>query len=156
MHRRDRYQKVLAVSLALVLLFTACHHETEQDRVKKVVLSVQKDAEAKQIRSVLDRIARNYRDPQGNDYDGIKGLLAYYFFRHQAISVYIPDIAVTVSEGTAQATFQAILTGRDAGSGGTVIPEALGMYTFTVALVKVKSEWLVSSAKWERAAEQGP
>lgn len=140
---------VLSVSLA-----PACWKQTEEDRVKKVLTSIQAAAEEKKVASVLDHVSKAYLDPQGNDYNGVKGILAFYFFRHQKVSVYMPNIDVVVNGAEARALFQAILTGRGTGeSAGTILPEALGAYNFEVHLKKEKDEWKVTSAKWERAGE---
>jgi len=145
---------LLYILLAVLLLFPACHKETEEDKVKKVVTSVQQAAEEKKIRSVLDHISKSYQDPQGNDYNGIKGLLAFYFFRHQKVSVYMPNIDIVVTGPTAKALFQAILTGRGTGeAAGGILPEALGVYNFEVLLAKEDGSWKVTSAMWERAGE---
>ncbi len=137
-----------------VLLLSACSKSTEEDKVKKVVTSVQQAAEEKKIGAVLEHISKTYRDPQGNDYNGIKGLLAFYFFRHQKVSVYMPNIDIVVTGPTAKAVFQAILTGRGTGeTAGGILPEALGAYNFEVLLNKEDGAWKVTSAKWERAGE---
>jgi hypothetical protein len=137
-----------------VLLLSACSKETEEDKVKKVVTSVQKAAEEKKIGAVLEHVSKTYRDPQGNDYNGIKGLLAFYFFRHQKVSVYMPNIDIVVTGPAAKAVFQAILTGRGSGeASGGILPESLGAYNFEVHLNKEDGMWKVTSAKWERAGE---
>ena len=142
------------ILLAVLLLLPACHKETEEDKVKKVVTSVQQATEEKKIRLVLDHISKSYQDPQGNDYNGIKGLLAFYFFRHQKVSVYMPNIDIMVKGEKATALFQAILTGRGTGeAAGGILPEALGAYNFEVLLAKEDGSWKVTSAKWERARE---
>lgn len=146
--------RLLYIIPAALLLFPACHKDTEEDKVRKVITDVQRSAEEKKVLAVLDHISRSYRDPQGYDRDGIKGLLAFYFFRHQKVSVYLPDIEIIVTGGTATAVFQAILTGRGTGeSAGAVLPEALGAYHFEVLLRKEDGAWKVTSAKWERAGE---
>jgi len=149
-----RLHCLLYILPAVLLLFPACHKETEEDKVKKVVTSVQQAAEEKKIRSVLDHISKSYQDPQGNDYNGIKGLLAFYFFRHQKVSIYMPNIDIVATGSTAKAMFQAILTGRGTGeAAGGILPEALGAYNFEVLLAKEDGSWKVTSAKWERAGE---
>jgi hypothetical protein len=145
-----------AAVLIVLFLLTACHKETEQDRVKKVVTEIQKAAGEKEVKKVLGHLSKTYRDPQGHDYDGIKGLLLYYFFRHQKVSVFIPGFDITVTGSSAKAVFQAVLSGGNkVESPGDVIPEALGMYDFDVSFVKEAGEWMVTSAVWKKVGE-GP
>ena len=149
-----KIHKHILMLMIPVLLLSACTKETEEDKVKKVITSVQEAAEEKKISAVLEHISKTYRDPQGNDYNGIKGLLAFYFFRHQKVSVYMPNIDIVVTSPTAKAIFQAILTGRGSGeAAGGILPEALGAYNFEVVLHKEDNQWKVTSAKWERAGE---
>ena len=149
-----RVRSVLMIVLLLLPLAGGCSKETEEDRVKKVITSVQKAAEEKKVGAVLDHIAKSYLDPQGNDYNGIKGLLAFYFFRHQKVSVYMPNIDIVVTGQTAKALFQAVLTGRGTGeTAGGILPEALGAYNFEVHLSKAGGNWIVTSATWERVGE---
>lgn len=142
------------IILFLMPLVNGCSKDTEEDKVKKVVTSVQQAAEEKKIGAVLEHVSKTYRDPQGNDYNGIKGLLAFYFFRHRKVSVYMPNIDIVVTGPTAKAVFQAILTGRGTGeTAGGILPEALGAYNFEVFLSKEDGLWKVTSAKWERVGE---
>ena len=143
--------------ILLLLLVGGCSKETEEDKVKKIVTSVQQAAEEKKIGAVLEHISRTYRDPRGNDYNGIKGLLAFYYFRHQKVSAYMPNIDIVVTGSTAKAIFQAILTGRGTGeTAGGILPESLGAYNFEVLLSKEDGQWKVMSAKWERTGERIP
>lgn len=143
--------------IVVVLLLAACSKETEEDRVKKVLKSIQAAAEEKKIAAVLDNVSKSYQDPQGNDYNGVKGILAFYFFRHQKVAVYMPNVDVVVNGTKARALFQAILTGRGTGeSAGNILPESLGAYNFDVNLKKENDEWKVTSAKWERVGEGAP
>lgn len=150
-------QKVILIliSASLFSFMTACNKDSEEENVRKVILSVQKAAEGKDLKGMLSHIAKIYRDRQGNDYDGIKNLILFYFFRHQKISVLLPDIAVTVDASSATADFEAILSSR-AGSSGTVLPEALGAYRFQVSLIKDQKEWKIVSAAWQRVGEAEP
>ncbi len=146
--------RLIAAALIMLFLLPACHQDTDQDRVMKVVGEIQKAAGEKDIKTVLGHLSKTYHDPQGYDYDGIKGLLLYYFFRHQKVSVFIPNLDITVTDPSAKAVFQAVLSGGNkAGSPGDLIPEALGMYDFDVSFTKESGEWKVTSAVWKKVGE---
>ncbi len=148
--------RTIAAALILLFLLPACHQDTDQDRVKKVVGEIRKAAGEKDIKTILRRLSKTYHDPQGYDYDGIKGLLLYYFYRHQKVSVFIPNFDITVTGPSAKAVFQAVLSGGNkVESPGDLIPEALGMYDFDVSFAKESGEWKVTSAVWKKAGE-GP
>ncbi len=149
--------RTTATALIVLILLTACHKETEQDRVKNVLTEIRKAAGEKDVRTILGHLSKTYRDPQGNDYDGIKGLLLYYFFRHQKVSVFIPSLDITVAGPSAKAVFQTVLSGGNkVASPGDLIPDALGMYDFDVSFAKESGEWKVISAAWKKAGESSP
>ena len=142
--------RFLFIVLFIIPLLSACLKDTEENKVKKIVTNVKEAAEEKKINAVLEHISKSYSDPQGNDYNGIKGILAYNFFRHQKVFIYIPDIDVAVDGLTAQVLFQAVMTER---SSGDMLPEALGVYNFEVNLSKEHGTWMITSAKWKHAGD---
>jgi len=131
-----------------------CHKETEQDKVKKVITAIQKAAEEKDVKKIINNLSKTYNDPQGFNYDSIKGLLLGYFFQHAKISAYITDLEISVTDAFSKASFQAVLTGGSkTGSATDVIPESLGVYAFVVEMKKEPDGWKVTSATWVRVGE---
>ena len=154
--RMHAMEKVAIITMVLltVILLPGCQQKSEQDKVRKVIKEVQRAAEAEDIRTMLGHLSRTYRDPQGYDYNGIKGLLLSYFFRHQKISIYLTNLDVTADGLSARATFQAVLSASDkTGPAAAVLPEALGIYSFNVVFSKESREWMVVSSMWERLGE---
>jgi hypothetical protein len=146
--------RIILPVVCLLLLSPGCQRDTEQTKVKKIITDVQRAVEEKDIRTILGHLSRTYRDPQGYDYNGIKGLLLSYFFRHQKISVYLTNLDVTADAISARATFQAVLSASDkTGSAADILPEALGIYAFNVVFSKESKEWKVVSSAWERLGE---
>jgi hypothetical protein len=154
-------EKRFVLPLSLVLFasvlsfFDSCHRATEEDKVRNVITGVEQAAEQKNIMSMLKHISTAYHDPKGNDYDAVKGLLAYYFIRHEKVGIFIPSIEVAVKGQTARAEFQAILTGGggDEEQPGSLLPDDLGAYAFIVEFAKEKGAWKVTSATWRRSGE---
>ena len=142
---------LVIVLFGLFISIQACSKQTEQDRVKKAIVAVQKAVEKKDIRKITDNLSRSYQDPKGNDYNSIKGLLLAYFFQHPKIHVFIPDITVNIEESRASAAFQAVLTGGDKTEVATdIFPESMGIYEFDVAFVKESGDWPESIRKIDR------
>ena len=144
----------LALLFSLSITIPGCHKETEQDKVKKVITVIQKAAEEKDVKKISNNLSKTYNDPQGFNYDSIKGLLIGYFFQHPKISAYITDLEISVENTFAKALFQAVLTGRnETKSAADVIPESLGIYAFVVEMKKEQDGWKVTSATWVRVGE---
>jgi len=149
---RIRQLMVLFGATCCLAVSPACHKETEQDKVRKVITGVEEAANEKDIKKIIAGLSKTYQDPQGFDYNSIKGLLLGYFFRHQKVRAYIPDMSITVDGISAKAEFQAVLTGDRAGS-AAILPESLGVYAFEVLFRKEENAWKVISARWNRAGE---
>ena len=146
----------IAVLCLLLSLLAGCSKETEQDKVKKVVATVQKAAEEKDIKTINNSISKAYSDPQGNNSGSINRLLVAYFYQYPKISVYITKLDVSVTGATARAVFEAVLTSKGAaGSAPAILPDALGAYAFDVTLSKESDGWKAVSARWERIGDAG-
>ena len=146
-------RRYVTILLIFVITITAlgCHKETEQDKVKKVITDIQAAAQEKDVKKIINNIAKTYNDPQGYNYETIKGLLIGYFLRYPKISAYITNLEISIENKSAKAVFQTLLTsGNKTGSVSDVIPQSLGVYDFDVSLKKESNGWKVTSAKWEQ------
>ena len=144
-------RRVVTILFIVVIVITAlgCHKETEQDRVKKVINDIQKAAEEKDVKKIMNNISKTYSDPQGFNYETIKGPLLGYFFQYPKISVYINNLKISVEDTSAKAVFRTVLTsGKKSGSPADLVPQSLGMYDFDVSLRKGSKDWKVISATW--------
>jgi len=131
-----------------------CRRETDQDKVKKVITGIQKAAEEKDAKKIINSLSTTYSDPQGFNFETMKGLLLGYFFQHPRISVYMTDLEISVADTFSKAVFQAVLTGGSkTGSASDLVPESLGIYAFVVELKKEPDGWKVTSATWIRVGE---
>jgi hypothetical protein len=146
-------RRVMTIILIFVITITAlgCHTETEQDKIKKVITDIQAATEEKDIKKIINNLSKTYNDPQGYNYETIKGLLLGYFFQYPKISAYITNLEISIEDTSAKAVFQTVLTsGNKTGSASDVIPRSLGIYDFDVSLKKESGTWKVISAKWEQ------
>ncbi len=147
--------KNIALIVLFVLtaaVFSGCSKDDESARIEKIITTIQTAGEEKNTAGVLEHLSKSYRDPQGLDYDGVRRLLAGYFFRYPKISVYLNALSITVNNGRAQAVFQAVLTSKEkTGSLADVIPQSLGVWNFEVIFQKESGDWKVISARWEEA-----
>lgn len=132
--------------------FSGCAREDEQTKVKKIITAIQAASEEKEVKKVMEHISKNYSDPQGYNYEDIRGLLIGYFFRYPKIAVYISNLDISVEGAAAKAGFEVVLTsGVQTGSISDVIPESLGVWNFDVTLKKESGAWKVTSAQWQEA-----
>ncbi len=147
-------KRVVTIFLIFVIAIAVlgCNRQTDQDKVKKIITDIQTAGKAKDLKKIMKNLSKTYSDPQGFNYEGIRGLLIGYFFRYPKISVYINNLTISVENTSAKAVFQTVLTsGEKTGSVTDVIPQSLGIWDFDVTLKKESNDWKVTSAKWEEA-----
>ena len=142
----------MALVVVAVAALSGCSKDDESARIKKIITTVQTAAEQKNTKAILEHLSKSYRDPQGLNYEGVRGLLAGYFFRYPKISVYLNALAISIDGDSAQARFQAVLTSAEkTGSITDAIPDSLGVWNFDVSLRKETGQWKILSARWEEA-----
>ena len=141
---------VMILSIFIITITAlACHKETEQDKIKKVIVDIQTAAEQKDVKKIMNNLAKTYGDPQGFNYETIKGPLLGYFFQYPKISVYINHVEISIENTSAKAVFRTVLTSANkTGSAADLVPQSLGMYDFDVSLKKESNGWKVTSARW--------
>ncbi len=141
---------VLSVLLVAVLLAPACKKPVnEEDRVKAVINETAELARAKDIKAILENISKDYKDPDGNNRDALKGLLFVYFQGYEKVGIFVRDIQVTVDGDEAEAEVKTILTGgEDPESIGDVIPASAGGYLLNIKFVNEDGDWKVIRATW--------
>ncbi len=142
----------VVIALLFLITFGGCPGapSSEEDRIREIIKEVAEKAEAKDIKSIKKHISRSYRDPRGNDYQGLSGLLLYHFFRAEKLSTYLTAIEVSVEGEKATAAVEAILTrGKEIKSLKDLIPEAASYYLFNLIFQKGGGKWLLISAEWK-------
>jgi hypothetical protein len=146
-------KKLMSIGVLIVIIITgmACQKQDEKEKIKKVITGVKAAVEEKNIRAAIGYIAKDYRDPQGNNFEALRGMLLGYFFRYSKISGYITHLDISVDGSSAQATLKAILTsGQKTGSVTDIVPEELGVYRFDAGFKKVSGDWKITSARWSQ------
>ena len=107
-------------------------------------------AEAKDVAAIQKHVARDYLDPQGNDYNGLRELLLFHFRRAETVTVFLRRTEVTVDGDEARVTTAAILArGRKGEHPRDLLPESADAYLFHIRFSKRDDVWLAVSARWE-------
>jgi hypothetical protein len=80
----------MKISLALILssLLIACSSATsEEQRVRALFASAEEAAESRDVGDVLELVADEYADKQGNTRDSLRGFLRIYFAAHPKLEL---------------------------------------------------------------------
>ncbi len=140
----------LSVLLAAAVALPSCKKPmSEEDKIKAMIIETADLAKEKDIKGILSHVSKDYRDPEGNDRNALKGILFIYFQGYEKVGVFVRDIQVTVDGNEAEAQVKVILTGgEDPDTMGDVVPKSGGGYLIDLKLAKEDGEWMVVRATW--------
>ena len=74
--------------LLILLSLVACSSATsDEQRVREIIASAEKAAESRDVGDVLDLVADDYADDQGNTRDTLRGFLRIFFAAHPKLEL---------------------------------------------------------------------
>ena len=131
--------KFLTVLITASLLGACGTKSSDEDKVRALVASVEKAAEARDSGDVLARVSPDYSDKQGLDKTQLQNFLRGYFLSHPKIEllVNIESLEVPV-DGLARARIGLASVALDQLGGDTA--------TLDVELRRADGDWLVTRA----------
>jgi hypothetical protein len=136
--------------LGLCLVFSACKKEmTDEEIIFTIIADAAESAREKDIKGVLEHVSLSYKDEEGNDRDGMKGLLFYYFRSYERVGIFVRDVEISVEGDRADASVKVIFTGgEDIDEVGDVIPSSGSGYLLDLKLRREDDTWMVIRAGW--------
>lgn len=152
--KRHRY------SLILIFLFLApfsCGRPvTDEERLQSQIETVRVAATEKDIGTIKEFIAPDYRDSKGRGIEEVHAIMAYFFFHMRHPSVVTRQADVSVDGETAQANVTVLFADRKTvDPSSALLPEYAAVYQFEVGFVKRKDRWWVMEALWKRLGAGG-
>lgn len=136
--------------LPLILLFLTLACRRESDPVQAALDRIVKAAQARDAQAVVENLAKDYRDAEGQASAGVSATLRRIFAAYEIIDVRLADVTVERAPEAARVTFRAEFSGQPRKLGGldALFPSA-STYRFDVRLVPEGSRWKVAWASWE-------
>lgn len=145
------------IPLFLVLCaLSGCARHSDEEEIRGLVRSSVEAAEGKDLSTLMKAVSKDYRDGQGNDYNGVKGAILFQFMRPGNIKVYIRHIGVKVEGATALCEVRAaLLRGQDIRELKDIVPKDADVLRFNIIFKKEKDGWKAVGAEWARAGLPG-
>lgn len=143
-----RLERAILAMLTAVgtCILAACSTPSDPEaELRAWVAEAEEEAESKDRRALVDRIAVSYGDARGNDRDGISDMFRFYMLRQQSIALLtkIDDIEIQ-GDSAAELTLTVGMAGTNTGSFGL----NADAYRFELELEKDGDEWLLIGARW--------
>jgi ketosteroid isomerase-like protein len=136
-----------AIALLAVILFAACSHTPEEQRIRNAITAMQQAVRAHQPRDFMSHVSADFAGEDGTvDREGLANILRVEVLRNDEVGVILGPIDVQMQGSRATVRVTATLTG---GSGG-LLPEHGAVYAITSGWKKDGSEWRCYNASWEQ------
>ncbi len=126
-----------------------------EEQVRAVVAQFEEAAARRDIGMALDLVSESYRDSSGRDRQAVKGLVAGYFLRNEAIYVISRIRSLELDPSGTSATLVAVsaLTGAPVADPGELAGLAADLYRFEIDVALEDDDtWRVTRADWRPAA----
>jgi len=136
-----------AVLFVLLVLISACARPlTVDQQIIAAIRQMEDLIEAGERRGFMSHIAEDFDGQNGQlNRQQLRGLVIYQLNRHQRLNAQLFPINVNeTGEGTASATFSALITG-----GPGLIPSEGQLYEFATHWRYEDGEWKLASASWD-------
>src|SRR5688500_13144319 len=133
--------------VALALLTACSDRASPEQQVRAVIDSMELAAEARNVGDLMEHLADNYRDAQGQDRQQAALYARGYFISNQSVHLLtrIESLEFPAAD-EARVKLQVGMAGRggETGSGGL----SADLHDFDLVLVQEGGEWKVSYADW--------
>ncbi|MBI5493293.1 MAG: hypothetical protein HY893_10230 [Deltaproteobacteria bacterium] len=149
--------RLFILLLALAVIIPACGKKsTDEELVRKAVDRAVRNVEEKDVSAFMKLVSKDYRDNEGNDYNGVKGILVYELLRKERVRVFVRSLAVEVKGDEALIDARvALVRGMDAEGVKDIIPENAEAMRFNVVFRKEGGDWKAVNASWTHLGATG-
>jgi len=131
--------KFLTLLITTSLLAACGAKSSDEEKVRALVASVEKAAEARDTSDVLERVGPDYSDTQGFDKSQLQNFLRGYFLSHPKIELLVNIESLEFpADGLARARIGVASVALDQLGGDSV--------TLDVELRRLDGDWLVTRA----------
>lgn len=143
---------LLALLLGVSAMLPSCgDKDTDEDLIKAAISDMAEGAEAKDPGRIKEHISDSYKDPAGNDYRALKGIMAFYFMQPESINVFLRRQEIEIKDGKGYATVRAVISrGRKAEGITDLVPEQTGGFIFDFTFENEGGDWMLTSAIWRQ------
>jgi len=149
---RNPIIKLLGISLFLI---TACSQKTNspEEQIRNLVSAMEAAVEQRSLDSVKELVDSEYNDEWNGSRRAALRALMFYFQGHQSIYLLtrVSDIKLNDDATAASVVVYVGMAGDPVEKSESLIDLKADLYRFDIKLKKDDDEWLVRSAKWQRA-----
>lgn len=134
----------------LAALAACSSSDSPEQQVRRVIEDMELAAEARDVGGLIEHVATEYRDANGQDRTALSRMVHGYFIANQSIHLLsrIEQLDF-IADDEARAIVRVGMAGREAEADGNW-DLAVDLHRFEVAFRRYGDEWKVSHADWSQ------
>lgn len=145
----------MLLAVSFIYLISACSQDTNspEQQIQNMVSAMETAVEQRSLDKVKEHVDSDYSDDwNGNRRAALRALL-FYFQGHQSIHLLtrVSDIKLSDDLNSASVVVYVGMAGDPVEKSESLIDLNADLYRFDIKLVADGNDWLISSAKWQRA-----
>ena len=143
------------IPVVLTVLLAACTDKplSPEDEIRQYIETGIEAAENRNTGDLADMVDEHYQDQNGLNKAKLKSMLRFYFLRHKNIFLFKKIEKIDFpSEQEAEVTLYVAMAGSAISDASLLSSLRARVYYFEMELVKPDDEWLLKSARWQRAS----
>jgi hypothetical protein len=141
----DRRWWARAWLVVVLVALAACTRTPPEQRLRMQIAAMADALQQRQASQVMAPIASDFAGGDGLDRRGLQRLLQVQLLGNAAVGATLGPVAVELHGDTAEARFDAVLTGGS----GRLLPERVEAWRVTTAWRRDGADWQLYSAQWE-------
>lgn len=130
---------------ALLLVAVACTRTPPEQRLREQVAAMADALQQRDAAAVMAPVASDFVGGAGLDRRGLQRLLQLQLLGNAQVGATLGPVTVELRDDTAQARFDAVLTGGS----GRLLPERAQAWHVTTTWRRDGADWQLYSAQWE-------
>ncbi|GMR06399.1 MAG: hypothetical protein BMS9Abin25_0992 [Gammaproteobacteria bacterium] len=146
---------IILLASSSIFILSSCSQDTNspEEQIRNLVSAMEAAVEQRSLDSVKELVDSEYNDEWNGSRRAALRALMFYFQGHQSIYLLtrISDIKLNDDATAASVVVYVGMAGDPVEKSESLIDLKADLYRFDIMLKKDDDEWLVSSAKWERA-----
>lgn len=147
-HARHGCKASCALLLFFLLAVAGCRHDNAEAALRRQVQASIDALATHEHGAFMQAVAEDFVGPQAMDRQGASQMVRLYFLRFRQIRLLAGPLSVEMSAGRARVTFNAVLTGGQAG----LLPDQAQAYQVDSSWRRDGGDWQMIALQWQPMA----
>lgn len=148
--KRASINVILLLLTCLLLNGCADDEGTPEQQVRKTLDAIELASEERSMSDLMDFVAEDYSDHQGNDKNAIRRVMQLLFLRNQSINIFSLVRSIDITNDVAAVELSAAMAARGVDLSLETNRLKADTHRFSILLKQTEGDWLIQSVSWQQ------